>query len=44
MKSTSVLSDLAAQLARMRIRVVDLSAPLSDDTPAIKLPPERGQP
>jgi kynurenine formamidase len=44
MKSTSVLSDLAAQLARMQVRVVDLTAPLSDDTPVIKLPPERGQP
>jgi kynurenine formamidase len=44
MTSTTVLSDLAEQLARMQVRVVDLTAPLSDDTPVIKLPPERGQP
>ena len=44
MKSASILSDLAVQLARRQIRVVDLTAPLSDDTPVIKLPPERGQP
>src|ERR671933_727102 len=35
----SVLSDLTAALAEGRVEVVDLTAPLSDRTPILQLPP-----
>ena len=35
----SVLSDLSAALAEGRVDVVDLTAPLSDRTPILQLPP-----
>jgi kynurenine formamidase len=35
----SVLSDLTAALAEGRVEVVDLTAPLSDQTPILQLPP-----
>ncbi len=38
-----VLSDLTAALASGAVRVVDLTAPLSSDTPLLELPPELGQ-
>ncbi|HEX6054636.1 MAG TPA: cyclase family protein [Intrasporangium sp.] len=38
-----VLSDLTAALASGSVRVIDLTAPLSSDTPLIELPPELGQ-
>jgi kynurenine formamidase len=38
-----VLPDLLAALADDRIEVVDLTSPLSSDTPIIQLPPEFGQ-
>lgn len=38
------LGILLAQLGSGGIEVVDLTAPLSESTPIIKLPPERGQP
>jgi kynurenine formamidase len=41
---TSVLSDLAAGLGRGAVGVVDLSHPLSEDTPAIQLPPPKVSP
>ena len=40
----SVLGGLLEGLRRGTIVVVDLTAPLSEATPVIKLPPERGQP
>jgi kynurenine formamidase len=39
-----VLAELADSLRRGAIEVIDLTAPLSEDTPVIRLPPERGQP
>ena len=39
----SVLSDLASALKSGAIQVVDLTAPLSGDTPILVLPPEFGQ-
>lgn len=39
----SVLSDLARALTDRKIRVVDLTAPLSHETPILELPPEFGQ-
>jgi kynurenine formamidase len=44
MKSEQLLNLLATQLSQQQILVVDLTAPLCDDTPVIRLPPERGQP
>jgi kynurenine formamidase len=44
MHSTLVLEALATQLVSRQVRVVDLTAPLSDQTPVIRLPSERGQP
>ena len=38
-----VLSDLTAALASGSIRVIDLTAPLSSETPLLELPPELGQ-
>jgi len=40
----SPLSDLAVQLRTGAVEVVDLAAPLCEQTPIIALPPERGQP
>lgn len=40
----SVLTRLVNGLAAGSIEVVDLTAPLSESTPIISLPPERGQP
>jgi kynurenine formamidase len=39
----TVLSDLVSGLSSGSIRVVDLTAPLSDETPILVLPPEFGQ-
>lgn len=39
----SVLSELTAALASGTVEVVDLTAPLSGETPLLKLPPEFGQ-
>jgi kynurenine formamidase len=39
-----VLASLVAALSSGAIEVVDLTAPLSEETPIIALPPERGQP
>ena len=39
----TVLSDLASALASGSVEVVDLTAPLSSDTPVLVLPPELGQ-
>ena len=39
----SVLSDLVAALRTAAVEVVDLTAPLSEDTPVIELPAELGQ-
>src|SRR5690348_2234285 len=44
MKNDHLLNQLAASLTQRHVRVVDLTAPLTDDTPVIRLPPERGQP
>jgi kynurenine formamidase len=41
--STSVLQALTDALADGSVRIVDLTAPLSADTPVIQLPPEFGQ-
>ena len=38
-----VLSDLTAALASGAVRVINLTAPLSSDTPLLELPPELGQ-
>ena len=40
----TLLNDLLSALADGLIQIVDLTAPLSESTPIIKLPPERGQP
>jgi kynurenine formamidase len=40
----SILAELVAGLRDGGVEVVDLTAPLSEDTPIISLPPERGQP
>ena len=40
----TVLADLVTALGSSAVEVVDLTAPLSEDTPIIDLPPERGQP
>jgi len=39
----TVLSDLVDALADGRVEVVDLTAPLSEETPILELPPEFGQ-
>src|SRR3954447_25276074 len=39
----TVLSDLVDALADGRVEVVDLTAPLSAETPILELPPEFGQ-
>jgi kynurenine formamidase len=39
-----VLPGLVAGLRTGAVRVIDLTAPLSEDTPVISLPPDRGQP
>jgi kynurenine formamidase len=39
----SILSDLAEALATGRVEVVDLTAPLSSETPVIQLPPQFAQ-
>jgi kynurenine formamidase len=40
----AVLTDLVAALRDGAVEVIDLTAPLSEETPIIQLPPERGQP
>jgi kynurenine formamidase len=40
----SLLAGLVTALRSGAIQVIDLTAPLSEDTPIINLPPERGQP
>jgi len=40
----SMLAGLVTALRGGAIEVIDLTAPLSEDTPIIALPPERGQP
>ena len=40
----SILDQLGASLRDGSIQVIDLTAPLSEETPIIQLPPERGQP
>ncbi len=40
----SLLADLVTDMADGSIEVVDLTAPLHEDTSVISLPPERGQP
>jgi kynurenine formamidase len=40
----TLLGELVAALEDGSIEVVDLTSPLSEDTPVIALPPERGQP
>ena len=44
MSGGSVLDDLARALDGGTVRVVDLTAPLSEETPIIPLPADRGQP
>jgi kynurenine formamidase len=44
MNDRAALTTLAAGLLSGSIEVVDLTAPLSEDTPIINLPPDRGQP
>jgi kynurenine formamidase len=41
---SAVLAGLVAGLSDGSIEVVDLTSPLSEETPIIELPPERGQP
>jgi kynurenine formamidase len=41
-QSVSVLSDLLASISVGTIEVIDLTAPLSEDTPTIQLPPPLG--
>jgi kynurenine formamidase len=41
---STVLAELAAALRDGSVEVVDLTSPLSESTPIIHLPPERGQP
>ena len=40
----TVLKALVAALRQATVDVIDLTAPLSEETPVIELPPERGQP
>lgn len=40
----SLLDELITEMARGGIEVIDLTAPLHEETSVIKLPPERGQP
>ena len=40
----SILEDLVTQMDNGDIKVIDLTAPLSETTSVISLPPERGQP
>lgn len=40
----SILLQLIENLQNGKIEIIDLTAPLSESTPIIKLPPERGQP
>ena len=40
----TLLADLVTALRSGSVKVIDLTAPLSEDTPIIALPPERGQP
>jgi kynurenine formamidase len=40
----TVLSDLVTALSRGTVEVIDLTAPLSEHTPIIQLPPDRSQP
>ncbi|MBV7648277.1 MULTISPECIES: cyclase family protein [Streptomyces] len=40
----SLLTDLVTAVRTGGVRVVDLTSPLSEETPIIDLPPERGQP
>jgi len=40
----SLLSEFAASMASGAVKVIDLTAPLHEDTSMISLPPERGQP
>ncbi len=40
----SLLAEFQSALVDRRIRLLDLTAPLDEDTPIIQLPPERGQP
>jgi kynurenine formamidase len=44
MANRSTTEELLLGLASGRIRIVDLTAPLHEKTPIIRLPPERGQP
>lgn len=44
MVNRSVTEELLLGLASGRVQVVDLTAPLHENTPMIRLPPERGQP
>jgi kynurenine formamidase len=41
--TATLLSDLASAIASARVRTIDLTQPLSADTPALQLPPEFGQ-
>lgn len=43
-KEVSILAQLGACLRDGRVQLIDLTAPLSEATPIIQLPPERGQP
>jgi len=40
----AILAELAESLRAGSVEVVDLTAPLSEDTPVIQLPPDHGQP
>ena len=40
----TVLQALVGALRDRTVDVIDLTAPLSEETPVIDLPPERGQP
>lgn len=40
----SLLADLVTEMAAGRVEVIDLTAPLHEETSVINLPPERGQP
>jgi kynurenine formamidase len=44
LEATTTLAAVLANLAAGEIEIVDLTAPLSERTPVISLPPERGQP
>ncbi len=41
---SELLQQLAGALTQSSVKVVDLAAPLSEDTPVIRLPADRGQP